>query len=194
MAALEGGIGALATSSGSSAIAYAIQNIAPMGSHIVSSVNLYGGTFNMFKNTFADMGIDVTFVDGGAQAYEKAIKENTKAVFLESLGNPNSDVPDIEAIAKAAHAHGIPLIVDNTFASPYLLRPIEHGADIVVHSATKFIGGHGTVIGGVIVDGGKLIGNKTINFPDHYAQPQLSRSSFTKAWGMSYLINCAPRL
>lgn len=154
MAALEGGKGALATASGTAAISYAIQNIATVGSHIVSSINLYGGTYNLFKNTFADMGIGVTFVDGDIKEYEKAIKNNTKGIFIESLGNPNSDILDIEGLANLAHSYGVPLIVDNTFATPYLLRPIEYGADIVVHSATKFIGGHGTVIGGVIVDGG----------------------------------------
>ena len=153
IAALEGGKGALATASGTAAIAYAIQNIASVGSHIVSSVNLYGGTYNLFKNTFADMGIGASLVSGGVKDFEAAIKDNTKGIFIESLGNPNSNVLDIEALANLAHSYGIPLIVDNTFATPYLLRPIEYGADIVVHSATKFLGGHGTVIGGAIIDG-----------------------------------------
>ena len=157
IAALEGGAAALATASGSAAITYAVQNIARAGDHIVSSSNLYGGTFNLFEHTLRDQGLDVTFVDpSDPENFEKAIKENTKLVYAETLGNPNSDVIDIEAIAAVAHRHGIPLIVDNTFATPYCLRPIEHGADIVVHSATKFIGGHGTVMGGVVVDSGKF--------------------------------------
>ena len=156
IAALEGGKGALATASGTAAIAYAIQNIAGVGAHIVSSVNLYGGTYNLFKNTFADMGISTTLVSGNVSDFEAAIKDNTKGIFIESLGNPNSNILDIEGLANLAHNYGIPLIVDNTFATPYLLRPIEYGADIVVHSATKFLGGHGTVIGGVIVDGGNF--------------------------------------
>jgi O-acetylhomoserine (thiol)-lyase len=157
IAALEGGAAALATASGAAAITYAIQNIAPAGSHIVSSVNLYGGTTNLFNNTLSEQGIETTFVDPANPAnFEAAIKPNTKLLYTETLGNPNSDISDLEAIAEIAHRHGLPLIVDSTFATPYLLRPIEHGADIVVHSATKFIGGHGTVMGGVIVDGGKF--------------------------------------
>ena len=157
IAALEGGAAALATASGSAAITYAVQNIATAGDHIVSSTNLYGGTYNLFANTLVEQGLTTTFVDpSNPENFEKAIKENTKLLYAETLGNPNSDVIDIEAIAEIAHRHGIPLIVDNTFATPYLLRPIEHGADIVVHSATKFIGGHGTVMGGVIVDGGNF--------------------------------------
>ena len=157
IAALEGGVGALALASGSAAITYAIQNIARAGDHIVSAKTLYGGTYNLFAHTFKEFGIDVTFVDPDEEgSFEAAIKTNTKAVFIESLGNPNANIIDIEAVANAAHAHGIPLIIDNTFTTPYLLRPIEYGADIVVHSATKFIGGHGTSIGGVIVDGGKF--------------------------------------
>jgi O-acetylhomoserine (thiol)-lyase len=157
IAALEGGIGALALASGSAAVAYAIQNIAHAGDHIVSANTLYGGTYNLFAHTFKDFGIEVTFVDPDeAGSFEGAIQPNTKAVFFESLGNPNSSIIDIEEVAATAHRHGIPVIVDNTFATPYLLRPIEYSADIVVHSATKFIGGHGTSIGGVIVDGGKF--------------------------------------
>ncbi|MFV0343549.1 MAG: O-acetylhomoserine aminocarboxypropyltransferase/cysteine synthase family protein [Anaerocolumna sp.] len=157
IAALEGGIAALATASGSAAVAYAIQNIAHAGDHIVSAVTIYGGTFNLFAHTFEDYGISTTFVDPDEEgSFEKAIKPNTKAIFIESLGNPNSSIIDIQAIADIAHKHGIPLIVDNTFATPYLLRPIEYGADVVVHSATKFIGGHGTSIGGVIIDSGKF--------------------------------------
>ena len=157
IAALEGGIGALATASGSAAITYAVQNIARAGDHIVSSENLYGGTYNLFANTLKDQGLNTTFVDPSDPAnFEAAIQDNTKLLYAETLGNPNSDVIDIEQIAEIAHKHGIPLIVDSTFATPYLLRPIEHGADVVVHSATKFIGGHGTVMGGVVVDSGKF--------------------------------------
>ena len=155
IAALENGAAALATATGSAAIDYAIRNIAGVGDHVVSSQTVYGGTYNLFANTFKEIGIDTTFVDAhDVAAIEAAIQPNTKAVYVESLGNPNSDVVDMEAIAAVAHAHGIPLIVDNTFATPFLFRPLDHGADIVVHSATKFIGGHGTTLGGVIVDGG----------------------------------------
>ena len=157
IAALEGGVGALATASGSAAITYAVQNIAVAGDHIVSASNLYGGTYNLFANTLHDQGLSVTFVDASDPAnFEAAIQPNTKLIYAETLGNPNSDILDIEAVSEIAHKNGIPLIVDSTFATPYLLRPIEHGADIVVHSATKFIGGHGTVMGGVVVDSGKF--------------------------------------
>jgi O-acetylhomoserine (thiol)-lyase len=166
IAALEGGVAALATSSGSSAITYAVQNIATAGDHVVASINIYGGTHNLFANTLPEQGITTTFVDDKDPAnVEKAIKPNTKLIFAESLGNPNSDVADLEALAEIAHKNGIPLIVDNTFATPFLLRPIEHGADVVVHSATKFIGGHGSVIGGVIVDGGKFDWKQNDKFP-----------------------------
>lgn len=166
IAALEGGAAALATASGSAAITYAIQNIATAGDHIVSSTNLYGGTYNLFANTLTEQGLTTTFVNpSDPENFEKAIQPNTKLLYAETLGNPNSDVIDIEAIAEVAHKHGIPLIVDSTFATPYLLRPIEHGADIVVHSATKFIGGHGTVMGGVIVDGGKFDWSQNDKFP-----------------------------
>ncbi len=166
ISALEGGAGALATSSGSAAITYAVQNIALAGDHIVSSTNLYGGTYNLFANTLKEQGISTTFVNpANPENFEKAIRENTKLLYAETLGNPNSDVIDIEAIAEIAHRHGIPLIVDNTFATPYLLRPIEHGADIVVHSATKFIGGHGTVMGGVVVDSGNFDWTQNDKFP-----------------------------
>lgn len=155
IAALEGGAAALATASGSAAIAYAVQNIAACGDHIVSSKSVYGGTYNLFANTLPEFGITTTFVDGSKpENFEKAIQKNTKAVYLESLGNPNSDIIDLEAVASLAHRNGIPVIVDNTFATPFLFRPIEHGADVVVHSATKFIGGHGSVMGGAIIDGG----------------------------------------
>jgi len=166
VAALEGGVAALATASGSAAITYALLNIAGAGDHIVSSKTLYGGTFNLFANTFKDLGIETTFIDGSdPENFRAAIRPNTKAVYLESLGNPNADVLDLEAIAEIAHANGIPVIIDNTFATPYLFRPIEHGADIVVHSATKFLGGHGTVIGGVIVDSGKFDWKQNDKFP-----------------------------
>lgn len=155
VAALEGGVAALALASGSAATTYAIQNIAGSGDHIVSAKTLYGGTYNLFAHTFKTFGIDVTFVDPDNPAnFEAAIGPNTKAVFLETIGNPNATLIDIKAVADIAHKHGVPLIVDNTFASPYLMRPIEYGADIVIHSATKFIGGHGTTIGGVVVDAG----------------------------------------
>lgn len=166
IAALEGGAAALAVATGAAAITYAIQNIATAGDHIVSSQNLYGGTFNLMANTLREQGLETTFVDpSDPQNFEQAIRPNTKLIYAESLGNPNSDVIDLEAIAAVAHAHGIPLIVDSTFATPYLLRPIEHGADVVVHSATKFIGGHGTVMGGVIVDSGKFDWTQNDKFP-----------------------------
>ena len=166
IAALEGGIGALALSSGAAAVTYAIQNIARAGDHIVSAKTLYGGTYNLFAHTFKDFGIDVSFVDPDAPgSFEAAIKPNTKAVFIETLGNPNSSLIDIQAVADVAHKNGIPLVIDNTFATPYLLRPFAYGADIVVHSATKFIGGHGTSIGGVIVDGGKFDWAASGKFP-----------------------------
>lgn len=166
MTALEEGVGALATASGSAAITYAIQNIALAGDHIVSSINLYGGTFNLFANTLREQGIETTFVDPSDPSnFEKAIKENTKLLYTETLGNPNSDVVDLEAISAIAHKHGIPLIVDSTFTSPYLLRPIEHDADIVVHSATKFIGGHGVAMGGIIIDGGNFDWAANDKFP-----------------------------
>ena len=166
MAALEGGKAALATASGSAAIDLAIRNIAKAGDHIVSSNTVYGGTFNLFANTLTEGGITTTFVDGQQpDNFEKAIQENTKAIFLESLGNPNSDIIDLEAVSEIAHTHGIPVIVDNTFATPYLFQPLKHGADIVVHSATKFIGGHGTVMGGVIIDGGHFDWSQNDKFP-----------------------------
>lgn len=166
IAALEGGAAALATASGSAATTYAIQNIARAGDHIVSDNAIYGGTYNLFAHTLPDLGIETTFVDGGDTAnFAKALQPNTKAIFIESLGNPNSTIVDIGAVAEIAHRHGIPLIVDNTFATPYLLRPFEYGADIVVHSATKFIGGHGTSLGGVIVDSGRFDWEQNDKFP-----------------------------
>lgn len=189
--ALEGGAGALATASGSAAITYAIQNIAVAGDHIVSSTNLYGGTYNLFANTLKEQGITTTFVDpSNPENFEKAIQPNTKLLYAETLGNPNSDIIDIEAISAAAHKHGIPLIVDNTFATPYLLRPIEHGADIVVHSATKFIGGHGTVMGGVIVDSGKFDWAQNDKFPGlSKPNPSYHGVVFTEACGnLAYIL------
>lgn len=157
IAALEGGAAALATASGAAAVTYAIQNIAIAGDHIVSASTVYGGTYNLFAHTLKDFGIETTFINAdNIREFETAIRHNTKAIFIESLGNPNSSIIDVEAVSEIAHRHGIPLLVDNTFATPYLFRPLEHGADIVIHSATKFIGGHGTSIGGVIVDGGKF--------------------------------------
>jgi OAH/OAS sulfhydrylase len=191
IAALEGGVGALATASGSAAITYAIQNIALAGDHIVSASNLYGGTYNLFANTLKEQGISTTFVDPSNPAnFEAAIKENTKLIFGESLGNPNSDVIDLKAIADIAHKHGIPFIVDSTFATPYLLRPIEYGVDVVVHSATKFIGGHGTVLGGVIVDGGTFDWAQNDKFPGiSKPNPSYHGIVFSEACGnMAYVM------
>ena len=166
IAKLEGGVAALAVSSGAAAVTYAIQNLAQNGGHIVAAKNIYGGTYNLLAHTLVDYGVTTTFVDPlDISNFEKAIQDNTKALYIETLGNPNSEVSDIEAIAKLAHAHGLPLVVDSTFATPYLVRPIEYGADIVVHSATKFIGGHGTTIGGVIVDAGKFDWKASGKFP-----------------------------
>ena len=166
IAALEGGVAALAVGSGAAAVTYTIQNLALAGDHIVAAKNIYGGTYNLLAHTLVDYNIETTFVDPlDPSAFEAAIKDNTKALYIEALGNPNSEVTDIEAIAKIAHAHKIPLVIDSTFATPYLLRPIEYGADIVVHSATKFIGGHGTTIGGVIIDGGKFDWKSSGKFP-----------------------------
>ena len=157
IAALEGGVAALAVASGAAAITYTIQALAQNGDHIVSQKTVYGGTYNLLAHTLAQFGVSTTFVNvHDLDEVEKAIQPNTKAIYLETLGNPNSDIPDIDAIAALAHRHGLPVVVDNTFGTPYLIRPIEHGADIVVHSATKFIGGHGTTLGGVIVDSGKF--------------------------------------
>lgn len=166
IAALEGGVAALAVASGAAAVTYTIQNLALSGDHIVAAKNIYGGTYNLLAHTLKDYGITTTFVDpDDPKNFEDAIQDNTKALFIETLGNPNSEVTDIEAIAKTAHAHNIPLVIDNTFATPYLVRPIEYGADIVVHSATKFIGGHGTTIGGVIIDSGKFDWEASGKFP-----------------------------
>ncbi|MBR5258425.1 MAG: O-acetylhomoserine aminocarboxypropyltransferase/cysteine synthase [Clostridia bacterium] len=185
IAALEGGIGALATASGSAAITYAVQNIAVAGDHIVTSSNLYGGTANLFANTLPEQGLTATFVDpSDPENFEKAIQPNTKLLYAETLGNPNSDVIDLRAIADIAHKQGITFIVDNTFATPYLLRPIEYGADIVVHSATKFIGGHGTVMGGVVVDAGKFDWAQNDKFPGlSKPNPSYHGVVFTEAAG-----------
>lgn len=185
IAALEGGAAALAVATGSAAITYAIQNIALAGDHVVASHNLYGGTYNLLANTLREQGITTTFVDPSDPAnFEAAITDKTKLLYAETLGNPNSDVIDLEAISAVAHKHGIPLIVDSTFATPYLLRPIEHGADIVVHSATKFIGGHGTVMGGVIVDSGKFDWTQNDKFPGLTApNPSYHGVVFSQACG-----------
>lgn len=185
VAALEGGVAALAVASGAAAISYTIQNLAQNGDHIVSAKNIYGGTYNLLAHTLPQYGIETTFVDiFDYDAVAAAIQGNTKVIFIETLGNPNSDVVDIEAVAAIAHEHKIPLVVDNTFATPYLVRPIEYGADIVVHSATKFIGGHGTSIGGIIVDSGKFdweASGKFASLTD--PNPSYHGVSFTKAVG-----------
>jgi O-acetylhomoserine (thiol)-lyase len=193
IAALEGGIGALATASGAAAITYAITNIAHAGDHIVSANTIYGGTYNLFANTLTDFGITTTFVNpDDLSDFEKAIKPNTKALFIETLGNPNSNIIDFKQIAEIAHKHKIPLIVDNTFATPYLLRPIEYGADVVVHSATKFIGGHGTSIGGVIIDGGRFDWEASGKFPSlTEPNPSYHGVQFTKAAGAAAYITKA---
>ncbi|MGN0247036.1 MAG: O-acetylhomoserine aminocarboxypropyltransferase/cysteine synthase family protein [Lachnospiraceae bacterium] len=186
IAALEGGVAAIAVSSGAAALTYALQTVAHAGDHIVAAKNIYGGTYNLLAHTLPDYGIESTFVDPfDYDAIEAAIKENTKAIEIETLGNPNSEVVDIEKIAGIAHAHNIPLIVDNTFATPYLVRPIEYGADIVVHSATKFIGGHGTTIGGVVVDSGKFDWIASGKFP-WLTEPNVSYH------GVSFARDAAP--
>lgn len=197
IAALEGGAAALATASGSSAITYAIQNIATTGDHIVSASNLYGGTFNLLSHTLKEQGLTTTFVDPtNPENFEKAIKENTKLLYAETLGNPNSEVIDLAAIANIAHKHGIPFIVDSTFATPYLLRPIEYGVDIVVHSATKFIGGHGSVMGGVIIDAGKFDWAQNDKFPGlSKPNPSYHGVVFTQAVGnLAYIIKARTTL
>lgn len=185
VAALEGGVAALATASGAAAVSYALQNLAEAGDHIVAEKTLYGGTYNLLAHTLKGWGIDTTFVDPDeAGAFERAITPRTKAIFIETLGNPHSNIVDIDALADLAHKNGIPLVVDNTFATPWLLRPIEHGADIVVHSATKFMGGHGTTLGGVIVDGGKFGWEASGKFPKLCEpDPSYHGLSFTQAVG-----------
>lgn len=190
IAALEGGVAALAVASGAAAVTYTILNLAQNGDNIVSAKNIYGGSFNLFEHTLPQYGIDTNFVDiFNEEQVESAINEKTKALYIETLGNPNSNVVDIESVAKIAHKHKIPLVVDNTFATPYLVRPIEYGADIVVHSATKFIGGHGTSIGGVIVDGGNFDWEASGKF-DSLTKPNPSYHgiSFTQACGAAAFV------
>lgn len=185
VAALEGGVAGLAVASGAAAVTYAIENITRAGDHIVAAKTIYGGSYNLLAHTLADYGVTTTFVDpDDVQNFEDAIKENTKLVYIETLGNPNSNIIDMEAVAEIAHKHKIPLIVDNTFGTPYLFRPLEHGADIVVHSATKFIGGHGTSLGGVIVDGGKFDWIGSGKFPQlTEADPSYHGIKFAEAVG-----------
>ena len=167
LAALEGGSAALALASGAAAVTYAVQALAANGGHIVAQKTIYGGSFNLLEHTLPSYGIKTTFIDAhNLNEIENAIQENTRAIYLETLGNPNSDIPDIDAVAEIAHKHGLPLVIDNTFGTPYLIRPIEHGADVVIHSATKFIGGHGTTLGGIIVDGGRFDWKKSGKFPN----------------------------
>ena len=190
IAALEGGVAALAVASGAAAIAYTIQNLAKAGEHIVAAKTIYGGTYNLLEHTLPEYGISTTFVDPDEEgAFENAIRDNTKAIFIETLGNPNANLIDIEKTAGIAHKHKIPLVIDNTFGTPYLIRPIEHGADIVVHSATKFIGGHGTAIGGVIVDSGKFDWDASGKFPSlTEPNPSYHGISFTKAVGAAAFV------
>ncbi len=190
IAALEGGVAALAVASGAAAITYAIQNLAQAGDHIVASKTIYGGSYNLLAHTLPEYGISTTFVDPDEEgSFEKAIQENTKAIFIETLGNPNSNIIDIQKISDIAHAHKIPLVIDNTFGTPYLIRPIEYGADIVVHSATKFIGGHGTSLGGVIIDSGKFDWEASGKFPSiTEPNPSYHGISFTKAVGAAAFV------
>ncbi len=185
IAALEGGVAALALASGAAAITYTIEALAGDGGHIIAQKTIYGGTYNLLEHTLPHYGISTTFVNAhDLQEIEAAIKENTKAIYLETLGNPNSDIPDIDAIAEIAHRHGLPLVIDNTFGTPYLIRPIEHCADIVVHSATKFIGGHGTTLGGIIVDSGKFDWKGSGKYPSiAEANPSYHGVSFADAAG-----------
>lgn len=185
IAALEGGVAALAVASGAAAISYTIEALAANGGHIVAQKTIYGGSANLLEHTLPGLGITTTFVDAhDLSSVEGAIQENTRAIYIETLGNPNSDIPDIDAIAAIAHKHNLPLVVDNTFGTPYLIRPIEHGADIVVHSATKFIGGHGTTLGGIIVDSGKYDWKKSGKFPGIAApNPSYHGISFADAVG-----------
>ena len=190
VAALEGGVAALALASGAAAITYAIQALAQAGDHIVAQKTIYGGSYNLLAHTLPQYGITTTFVDAhNLQELENAIQENTKAVYLETLGNPNSDIPDIDAISSIAHRHGLPLVIDNTFGTPYLIRPIEHGADIVVHSATKFLGGHGTTLGGIIVDAGKFDWRAAGRYaPIAEANPSYHGVSFVDAAGAAAFV------
>ena len=190
IAALEGGVAALAVASGAAAITYVIEALAQAGDHIVAQKTVYGGTFNLLEHTLVQFGIETTFVNAhDLKELEAAILPNTKAVYLETLGNPNSDIPDIDAIAEIAHKHGIPVLVDNTFGTPYLIRPIEHGADIVVHSATKFIGGHGTTLGGVIVDSGKFDWKASGKYaPIAAPNPSYHGVSFCSRWSWAAFV------
>ena len=190
IAALEGGVAALALASGAAAITYTIQALAQNGGHIVAQKTIYGGSYNLLAHTLPNFGITASFVNiHDLTEVEKAIQPNTRAIYIETLGNPNSDIPDIDALSAHAHKHGLPLVVDNTFATPYLLRPIEHGADVVVHSATKFIGGHGTTLGGVIVDSGNFDWEKSGNYPQISApNPSYHGVSFTKAVGKAAFV------
>lgn len=191
IAALEGGVGALAVASGAAAITYSILNITHAGDHIVAAKTIYGGTYDLLQHTLVPYGITTTFVDPeDVSNFEKAIRPETKALFIETFGNPNGNIVDVDAVAAIAHAHGIPLIIDNTFATPFLFRPIEHGADIVVHSATKFIGGHGTVMGGVVVDGGKFDWAQNDKFPGlSRPNPSYHGVVFTEACGnLAYIL------
>ena len=185
IASLEGGVAALALASGAAAITYTLQSLAQNGGHIVAQKTIYGGSYNLLAHTLPNFGITATFVNiHDIKEVEAAIKDNTRAIYIETLGNPNSDIPDIDALAEIAHKHDLPLVVDNTFGTPYLIRPIEHGADIVVHSATKFIGGHGTTLGGVIVDSGKFDWEASGNYPAISSpNPSYHGVSFTKAVG-----------
>ena len=190
IAALEGGVAALAVASGAAAITYTIQALAQNGGHVVAQKTIYGGSYNLLAHTLPAYGITTSFVNIHDLAeVEAAIKDNTRAIYIETLGNPNSDIPDIDAIAELAHKHGLPLVVDNTFGTPYLIRPIEHGADIVVHSATKFIGGHGTTLGGIIVDSGKFDWEASGNYPAISSpNPSYQGVSFTKAVGAAAFV------
>ena len=190
IAALEGGVAALALASGAAAVTYTIQALAKQGDHIVAQQTIYGGSFNLLGHTLPEFGVETTFVDiHDLAAVKAAVRPNTKAIYIETLGNPNSDIPDIEACAEIAHSHNIPLVIDNTFGTPYLIRPIEHGADIVVHSATKFIGGHGTTLGGIVVDSGKFDWKKSGKFPQ-FADPNPSYHgvAFTDAAGLAAFV------
>lgn len=190
VAALEGGVAALAVASGAAAITYTIEALAQSGDHIVAQKTIYGGSYNLLAHTLASYGVETTFVDvHRLEEIENAIKENTKAIYLETLGNPNSDIPDIDAISEIAHRHGLPLVIDNTFGTPYLIRPIEHGADIVVHSATKFLGGHGTALGGIIVDSGNFDWKASKKHPQiSEANPSYHGVSFTAAAGKAAFV------
>ena len=190
LAALEGGVAALATASGAAAISYTIQALAQAGDHIVAQKTIYGGSYNLLAHTLPQFGVSTTFVNShDLTEVENAIQDNTKAIYLETLGNPNSDIPDIDAIAAIAHRHGLPLVIDNTFGTPYLVRPIEHGADIVLHSATKFIGGHGTTLGGIIVDGGSFDWAASGKYPwISAANPSYHGVKFTEAAGKAAFV------